>query len=182
MGLDMYLTRTSYVKNREHHAPRDRHRVTVLKGGVPRADIKPERIQTVVEEIAYWRKANAVHRWFVAHVQGHNDDCRPYPVTRGQLAKLVETCRRVLEKSELVPGTVKNGIRYENGVASPILEAGRIIKDATTAKRLMPTQSGFFFGSTDYDEYYHDALRDTVQQIEPVLSEPGDDYEYQASW
>ena len=40
-------------------------------------------------EVGYWRKANQIHKWFVDNVQGGEDDCSPYPVTRDQLEKLL---------------------------------------------------------------------------------------------
>lgn len=59
------------------------------------------------EEIQYWRKANAIHKWFVDHVQGGKDDCGTYLVTREQLQELLETCNRVLTDhtltSDLLP-------------------------------------------------------------------------------
>lgn len=38
------------------------------------------------------------------------------------------------------------------------------------AERELPTQSGFFFGSTEYDEGYFSDLQDTVDKIENVLN------------
>ncbi|WP_144061189.1 hypothetical protein [Hyphomicrobium denitrificans] len=181
----MYLCKNSYVKNWSFMTEKERHRVAVEQGGTHRADIKPERITSIVEEVAYWRKANAIHRWFVAHVQDGVDDGKHYPVSRGDLDELLRTCKEVLAHSTLVPGQVTNGYTYENGAEKPIVENGRVIADATTAKRLLPTQAGFFFGSTDYDEYYFDDVADTVRQLEAVLAEPDEaviDFEYRASW
>ncbi len=33
----------------------------------------------IQEEVAYWRKANAIHKWFVENVQDGQDDCAPSP-------------------------------------------------------------------------------------------------------
>ena len=60
MGLDMYLHKKTYVKNWDHMKPEELHEITVKKGGKVRKDIKPDRINEVVEEVAYWRKANAI--------------------------------------------------------------------------------------------------------------------------
>lgn len=35
----------------------------------------------------------------------------------------------------------------------------------------LPTQEGFFFGSTDYDKYYVDNLDSTIEQLEKVIAE-----------
>lgn len=52
-------------------------------------------------EVAYWRKANQVHRWFVENVQNGEDDCGYYPVTKEQLIELRDLCRDVLENRDL---------------------------------------------------------------------------------
>ena len=46
---------------------------------------------------------------------------------------------------------------------------------------LLAPQSGFFFGSTEIDEWYWDSLRDTIQIIEDLPEQKGD-YYYQSSW
>lgn len=49
---------------------------------------------------------------------------------------------------------------------------------------LLPTEEGFFFGSTEYDEYYFKELQDTVDGLENVLKlDPARwDFYYRASW
>jgi hypothetical protein len=49
----------------------------------------------VTFQVAYWRKANQIHKWFVDNVQDGEDDCREYSVDREQLQKLLETCTKV---------------------------------------------------------------------------------------
>lgn len=48
----------------------------------------------------------------------------------------------------------------------------------------LKTKSGFFFGTTDYDEYYWDDLKETRLKLEKVLRDFDDnwDFEYRASW
>ena len=40
-------------------------------------------------EEGYWRKANAIHQWFVHNAQNDNDDCKKYPVKRKKLESLL---------------------------------------------------------------------------------------------
>jgi len=47
---------------------------------------------------------------------------------------------------------------------------------------LFPTSSGFFFGGTEYDEYYQQQVSETIEMITDLLKEEGGDYYYQASW
>ncbi len=44
----------------------------------------------------------------------------------------------------------------------------------------LPPQSGFFFGSTDIDQYYYGGLMETIQIIEKL--DPEGDYYYRSSW
>lgn len=59
-----------------------------------------------------------------------------------------------------------------------------VIKKPELAKLLLPTASGSFFGSTDYDEYYFAQLEKTVSMLEHTLEDlqDGDRLEYYASW
>ena len=51
------------------------------------------------------------------------------------------------------------------------------------ASELLPTGAGFFFGSTDYDQYYQQDLESTVAIIDRALALPEAwDFEYQSSW
>jgi hypothetical protein len=160
----------------------DLHQVTVLKGGKP-TRIQPGRVSEVVEEAASWRKANAIHRWFVENVQDGNDNCGEYRVSAEQLRALLSLCSQVLEASGLVDGEITNDQKYMNGMWVPILAAGKVIKDASTAKRLLPTQDGFFFGSIDYDEPYLENIKYTKEALEHILAEEARGaYYYNSSW
>jgi hypothetical protein len=107
------------------------------------------------EEVAYWRKANAIHKWFVENVQDGEDDCDAHrELTISDLQKLRELARQVLE-------------------------------DPDKADDLLPTQSGFFFGDTAYDEWYFDDLRDTIKMIDTILASTDFNTEalyYVSSW
>ena len=68
MGLDMYLTRKTYVKNWEHK--NDKWSVSVKKNGKKFNGVDESKIKYIEEEVGYWRKANHIHRWFVEKNQG----------------------------------------------------------------------------------------------------------------
>lgn len=172
MGLDMYLSKKIYVWSN------DRGNLKITGADMP---VRGDKIKYIVEEAGYWRKANAIHQWFVTNVQDGADDCKEYYVSSDQMRELLAIVNRVLAASELVDGDVCNGWTIENGQHQPIVERGKIIKDATTAQELLPTRSGFFFGSTDYDQYYLEDLKLTKQIIEEALEEGGD-YYYSSSW
>jgi len=47
-------------------------------------------------QVAYWRKANAIHGWFVREAQNGVDECQHSLVHREQLQELIDTCSKVL--------------------------------------------------------------------------------------
>ncbi len=54
------------------------------------------------------------------------------------------------------------------------------------APEILPTQQGFFYGTTEYDEWYDGDINDTIIMIEEILKEEesgaGGDYYYTSSW
>ena len=120
------------------------------------------------QDAAYWRKANQIHRWFVENVQDGIDECQESDVSLGQLIELRDACKKVLGGSKVVTGIVANGQTCSpetGGVFQDNLEVGGVIKDFTLAEKLLPTQGGFFFGGTDYDKWYLEELKDTVEKL-----------------
>jgi hypothetical protein len=105
MGLDMYLSKRTYVKKWDHDEPETLHEVIVNRGGKPREDIDSSRISEVIEEVMYWRKANQIHKWFVDNVQDGVDDCKEYWVSEEKLQELLNLCEKVLESknSDFLP-------------------------------------------------------------------------------
>lgn len=183
MGLDMYLKKKTYVRNWDHMKPEQRHVITVSKGGSLASGIKTDRISEITEDVAYWRKANAIHRWFVQKVQNGNDDCGDYYVSKEQLQELVDLCKQVLSTVETADGAVHTGTVYDQTGVHEQYKLGKVVAQQGIAQKLLPTQGGFFFGSTDYNEYYLEDLRETVSQIEPLLTEEGEgSFYYHSSW
>jgi hypothetical protein len=59
----------------------------------------------------------------------------------------------------------------------------QVLDDFGLADKLLPTQGGFFFGSTEYDEWYKHSLTSTIYQINRALSLPNEWwFEYHSSW
>ena len=57
------------------------------------------------------------------------------------------------------------------------------LKDKDKAKELLPTQSGFFFGSTEIDEWYFQDVNATIEIINRCLEMPDTwTFKYQSSW
>jgi hypothetical protein len=61
----------------------------------------PETKEDITKEIMYWRKVNAIHKWFVENVQEGNDDCKEYKVSKDQLKELLKTVKQILKNPTL---------------------------------------------------------------------------------
>lgn len=159
MGLDMYVTRRVGVSEE-------------VKKRLEWTNVDTEKLSGLVEDAMYWRKANAIHNRFVENVQDGEDDCRDYRLSSENLHELLETINIVLASSKLVKGKIQNWSKGTPNGREPIMEDGKLIKDPTKAKELLPTTEGFFFGSTWYDEYYYDDLVRTKVRLEKEIANP----------
>lgn len=185
MGLDMYLTKKTYIGAEYEH--RKVNAVVEITQNGKKIEIDPKKISQIEERAGYWRKANQIHKWFVDNVQNGVDDCGDYEVSVEQLQALLEVCKKVKETAKLVSGVVANGASLKNGEWIPNFEAGKQIENAEAISELLPTASGFFFGSTDYDEWFFKDIEKTIEIIESAVKDNGSpDYDvsffYHSSW
>ena len=169
MGLDMYLSAKKYVNRMDGFGESAQirpefERILVSSGLADYCDDPSVNIYgaTVSVNAAYWRKANMIHNWFVSNVQDGNDNCGEYYVSEETLEKLRGICNEILAYKE----------------------------DKVLAEELLPTGDGFFFGSTEYDEWYYQDIEYTAKRLKQILdiakseSEKGiyTSFTYQSSW
>ena len=89
MGLDMYLMRANREEADGWENLTTAERTTVM-------DLNPWN------EVGYWRKANQIREWFVKNCDYPADgDCEEVEVTKEDLEKLADTCRKVLANHAL---------------------------------------------------------------------------------
>lgn len=177
MGLDMYLYKKTYIGNK-YKKPEDRVELNI-------AGVKTERISYVEEQVLYWRKANQIHQWFVENCQEGNDDCGEHYVEREQLEELLGIIKKILKNCKLVDGKIEiTGYSFDkksNRVYQYI--DGKIMDNYELAQELLPTQEGFFFGGTGYDQYYIDDLKYTKKELTKLLKEEDTgEFYYNSSW
>lgn len=162
MGLDMYLkaSRGTYVSRYEGSPDYPKQALSDID-----IALRSISVPSAFEQLGFlefsciainWRKANAIHKWFVDNVQEGDDNCGTYYVSIGTLERLRDTLRDVLDEPH-------------------------------KAEELLPTQSGCFFGSTDYDSDYMDDVRETIDKLNAILNIPKKELEqwtfrYQSSW
>ena len=76
----------------------------------------------------------------------------------------------------------KEDVEQIKKVLDEVLNAHQQVEKA---KELLPTQSGFFFGGTDYDEYYFEDVKVAADLMQNFLDNfDFDKYQliYEASW
>jgi hypothetical protein len=148
MGLDMNLTAKRYLSEYDPGDTELRQGIMDLNFGV--GDFEPKEVSF---RVMYWRKANAIHRWFVNNVQDGVDNCAEYYVSKEELITLRNICVEILD-------------------------------DNTKAETLLPTQTGFFFGNPEFDEWYFNDLKDTVDCLNKLFDMDTDnlDFYYSSSW
>ncbi len=156
MGLDMYLYRKEYVStfawSQDERSVKESNLHSVIANHF---NVDPSMGGIYVDYcVAYWRKANSIHGWFV-NLDGGRDECQPIYVSLDKLKELRELANSVL----LTPAM---------------------------AGDVLPPQTGFFFGSSDIDEWYISDMKNTVEMIDKIISSVSPDeyasFYYQASW
>ena len=183
MGLDMYLEGSFSTK--AYIQPTDEQYVEMREGKEVQVKRSPELedalnaiglqdapIEHQYNHLTYtfpiitWRKANAIHKFFVDNCQEGNDNCQRHYVSTGDLKMLLDRINTILE------------------IKTPVAKR-------TKAIELLPTDvEGCFFGSEDYNDWYYEDLERTKDILEKVFeyeenAEAGkcfDSFYYQSSW
>lgn len=104
----------------------------------------------------YWRKANQIHKWFVENIQDGNDDCSFYEVKFDKLMELKGIVETVAENPQ------------------------------KWGPKLLPTQAGFFFGDTEYNQWYEEDIQITKKHLNNIerqyYAKPDARFYYSSSW
>lgn len=123
---------------------------------ISKYDEESNKTKEILTEEIYWRKVNCVHKWFVDNCQEGNDDCR---FSYGFDKETLEELMDICK---------------------------RILDDHSLAEKLLPVEDGFFFGSTEYDEWYFEDIKYSYENLKRVLDElDKTNYEYfyyRSSW
>lgn len=169
MGLDMYLSARKYVGKYDYSTTYEDRKPTEEYNSI--LTYAPEGIDKFSEfagaavslTVGYWRKANAIHKWFVDNVQKGVDDCGEYYVPREKLVELRDLVAQVAK----------------------VLPDGK--RDEYYAEEVLPPQSGFFFGSYEIDNWYWQDIDKTHQMLNHILEVVPEDnwnwsFYYCSSW
>lgn len=163
MGLDMYFyaRKTTYKSFSKWDKPSRVDETDYPEDLKTFSDYIYDRnfksVQTETEyQIGYFRKFNALHSYIVKTFANGIDNCQDILLYKADIAKI----KKVLDD---------------------ILKVGTEEK----AKETLPTQSGFFFGGTDYGEYYFEEVKVAADLMQSFLDNfDFENYQlvYRASW
>lgn len=205
MGLDMYLyaekniSEYDFVDVNGQLSKRDNLEYDkVLKATkmntLPKSDYASV---TIKAQVAYWRKANAIHNWFVRECANGVDNCQDIYVSREQLIELRDECvKAIADRDKATPDqdttkSIQMGDDPKAVIEQIIKEfQEQVLNEAKKAtdtlalpKGGLEPVSGFFFGSTDKDEYYYKQVEYTLDTINALLANDKTlSYTYRASW
>lgn len=138
MGLDMYFTARRTFWD------------FIDRGGTARKildifpelpdDIEPSGTSVTVN-FGYWRKANAIHNWFVQNVQGGKDDCQESWLSPDHMQALLDTVNKVLANTSLAPdllptksGFFFGGTEYDELYWRDVEKTKKILENALDPK------------------------------------------------
>lgn len=108
-----------------------------------------------------WAKARDSVNALIDHKQEQVAYWRKANQIRGWFSKLL---------GEDSNGVCKGKVSKEN-IESLLDTCKQVLADHSLAEKLLPTTKGFFFGSSEYDEYYFEQIKETVEICEKILKE-----------
>jgi hypothetical protein len=158
MGLDMYLSRRTYVKKWSFQTDKEKINVNVRIENHDVVGIDKDKISYVIEDVMYWRKANHIHYWFVKNVQDNNDNCAVYYLDTEILRKLIKDCKIVLEDNSKAPkilpttegfffGSNNYDEHYFEDIKYTVDELEQIVEDFDKASETGLVQSFYYQSS-----------------------------------
>lgn len=164
MGLDMYFyaRKTTYKSFSKWDKPDRADETNYPEDLKTFSDYIYDRnfksVQTVISyQIGYFRKFNALHSYIVKTFADGIDNCQDIILYKEDVEKIKKVLDDVLN----------------------------VHQQAEKAKEILPTQSGYFFGGTDYDEYYFEEVKVAADLMQNFLDNfDFENYQlvYRASW
>lgn len=162
MGLDINFLkakRTEYKAYTEAHEKWEKDKPASSKISNAEYDKLPKAEQEkIAKEVGEWHKKEPKMPIkdigyfrkvnFLMAFFSYTENCETKEIAKCQLEDLFERCKEVLKTKKC---------RKER------------------AELLLPTQSGFFFGRTSYDEYYYQDVKEVQEWVEGVLANLKDD-------
>lgn len=144
MGLDMYIFRKNEISGED-------------------------------EELVYWRKANAIFKLIETTV-GKIENCEEIYLTQEHIEEMQDVLREA--RKIIVDGKIKYvkknavvGQTFKNGNWEDVIKEVEMFDDEIVEKleKVLPTQDGFFYGSTLYDKNYYQDIDYTFREFAKLI-------------
>lgn len=97
--------------------------------------------KTLNDELMYWRKANQIRQWFVKNT-GYPED----------------------------GNCIDHSVTKEQ-LEKLVADCRAVLNNHRLARKIMPTSDGFFFGGTEYDEWYYRQLESTANEVGEIIAD-----------
>jgi hypothetical protein len=167
MGLDIYFHKTKRSEWNEvkskieafNELPEEEQAKQYENETHPTSDFEPV-------DIGYFRKVNFLMEFF-----NYEGNCEYQEISKGELEALQEAC---LEVSKMKPTKVEY-IKAEHKWDTDRVETVLSEADQERCAEILPTQAGFFFGNTAYNQWYLDDVKEVLAWVTGVLKELADD-------
>ena len=151
MGLDMYLKKHIYIGAEFEH--RKINGIIKVRAGKKEIPVNFKKVSYIIEEVGYWRKANAIHNWFVKNVQNGVDECQEAYVDTEKLEELLKLCkdvrkdhRRAHKLLPCVEGFFFGSYDYDKYYFQDICQTIKILQDVLKSK----DENGYIDGDIYY--------------------------------
>ena len=126
--------------------------------------IKTEQKQ---KELSYFRKVNFLVKFFNDKIiECGKDpiiDGLDVPINKKWCEELLEKCNKVVDKYNKLKTSYTPDTNGDNTNLFESKEANDLF--AKFASETLPTMAGFFYGSTDYNEWYLDDVKDVIEHL-----------------
>lgn len=130
-------------------------------------DIDFCKVKQKRKELSYFRKVNFLVKFFndkiIEFGSGPVIDGLDIPITKEWCEELLEKCNKVVDKYNELKASYTPDINDDNTTLFESQEANDLF--AKFASETLPTMAGFFYGSTDYDKWYLDDVKDVIEHL-----------------
>ena len=168
MGLDQYITIRHKSTNNSYKRWNDYWKMSREEREGLREPSEPSKDLI----LGNFRKHNNIHKWFVNNIQNGVDDCGRYEVSLSKIKELKELCEKIMSfvtKEAPAPKFITDADGNEHEVWQvdnyTITEEG-----LEFVKENLPTNDGFFFGSTEYDNDYFWTVENAINVLTQVIT------------
>lgn len=166
MGLDMYLSARKYIQQVDYK----------FENGQHSKEYNPEY--------------KTLESFFPAGASEYSDNSGGYvEITIGYWRKANHIHKWFVDKTQSGEDKCEPSWVTKEQLQDLRVLCQMVLDEPDKAQELLPSESGFFFGSTEYDEWYMESTKHTINVLDNAIqlidNEPdkwGLDIQYRASW